>query len=114
MENARRQSGGFVLCYHHRSSSRGAISDPLERYDAGEEGDDKYVFSSVGEDRRLFLEGIKVVARKKSVEVKCPCCGLRLFDLEPEPEMGNEVIKIKCHRCRGVAAIKLKNCFPVR
>ncbi len=108
MENARRQGGGFVLCYHHRSSPRGAISDPLERYDAGEEGDDRDVFSSVGEDRRLFLEGIKVVG-KRAIEVRCPCCGWRLFDLEPDRSMGNEVIKIKCHRCRGVAAIKLKN-----
>ena len=114
MENANRQSGDFVLWYRHRSSSRGAISDPLRTCYAGEEGDDRYDYSDVGEDRRLFLEGIKVVGRKKSVEVKCPCCGLRLFDLEPEPEMGNEVIKIKCHRCRGVAAIKLKNCFPGR
>ena len=112
MENARRQGGGFVLCYHHRSSSRGAISDPLERYDAGEEGDDRDVLLGIGEDRRLFLEGIKVVGRRKPIEVKCPCCGLRLFDLEPGSQMGNEVIKIKCRRCRGVAAIKLKNCSP--
>ena len=53
-----------------------------------------------------------MVGRRETIEVKCPCCGLRLFDLEPEPKMGNEVIKIKCHRCRGVSAIKLKNCTP--
>lgn len=112
MENAKRQSGDFVLCYRHRSSSRGAISDPLRMCSAGEEGDDRYGYSGNGEDRRLFLEGIKVVGRRETVEVKCPCCGLRLFDLEPEAEMGNATIKIKCHRCRGVAAIKLKNCSP--
>ncbi len=50
-------------------------------------------------------EGMK---QKSEIQVNCPCCGKRLFDVEPENGMGNEVIKIKCNRCRGVAAIKLK------
>ena len=47
--------------------------------------------------------------RGKEIKVNCPCCGWRLFDVEPDHAMGNEVVKIKCSRCRGVAAIKLKN-----
>ena len=108
MKNANRQSGDFVLCYRHRSSSRGAISDPLRTCYAREEGDDRYGYTDVGEDRRLFLEGSALVG-KRAIEVRCPCCGYRLFDLEPDPEMGGEVIRIKCPRCKGVAAIKPKN-----
>ncbi len=42
------------------------------------------------------------------VHVNCPCCGWRLFDLKPDPKEGNGVVTIKCSRCKGVAAIKLK------
>ena len=61
----------------------------------------------VGEDRRFFLEGSALVG-KRAIEIKCPCCGWRLFDLEPGPQTGGEVIRIKCPRCKGVAAIKPK------
>ncbi len=44
----------------------------------------------------------------KEVRVGCPCCGRRLFDMELDPYQGETVIKIKCSRCKGVAAIKLK------
>ena len=43
------------------------------------------------------------------IHVNCPCCNKRLFDLEMESEAGNETIRIKCSRCRGVATIKPKN-----
>lgn len=50
-----------------------------------------------------------LVNHGKEIRINCPCCGWRLFDLEPDCTMGNEVIKIKCIKCRGVVAIKLKN-----
>ena len=50
-----------------------------------------------------------LVYQGKEIRINCPCCGWRLFDLEPDRSMGNEVVKIKCTKCRSVAAIKLKN-----
>lgn len=44
------------------------------------------------------------------VHVNCPCCKKRLFDLEMDSEVGNETIRIKCSRCKGVATVRLKNC----
>lgn len=57
--------------------------------------------------KRIMLEG-GMVKNKSDIQVNCPCCGWRLFDLEPDRTMGNEVIKIKCSHCKGVTSIKLK------
>ena len=41
-------------------------------------------------------------------QIKCPCCGKRLLDLDPEAD-GSVHIGIKCCHCKNVVAITIKN-----
>ena len=50
--------------------------------------------------------------RQTMIQINCPSCGQRLFDLDPGGKAGDETIKIKCSRCRAVTAIKLRTCSP--
>ena len=43
------------------------------------------------------------------IPIKCPCCNLKLFELETAYGMGGEVIRIKCRRCKRVSVIRPKN-----
>lgn len=38
------------------------------------------------------------------IQVKCPCCKLRLFDMRKDAD---GIISIKCGRCRTVLAVKM-------
>ena len=47
---------------------------------------------------------------EKTVAIKCPSCGHRLFDMRTDTQ---GAIKIKCSRCKTVMAVMMKNKITV-
>lgn len=43
---------------------------------------------------------------ERTIVIKCPCCGRRLFDMRTETQ---GAISIKCPRCKTVMAVMMKN-----
>ena len=41
---------------------------------------------------------------QKTVQVKCPCCQQRLFDMDKSTD---GIISIKCGRCKAVVSISM-------
>lgn len=47
---------------------------------------------------------------ERTIAIKCPCCGHRLFDMRTDT---HGTIKIKCSRCKTVMAVMMKNKITV-
>ncbi|MCH4013845.1 MAG: hypothetical protein LKE64_05910 [Solobacterium sp.] len=41
---------------------------------------------------------------ERTITIKCPCCGRRLFDMRTDTQ---GAISIKCSRCKTVMAVRM-------